>query len=71
MYINGIRGDTVEQSGLRRNEGSTKPAFTTWMVSACIELFIMCAEFLIIIIKLNSEVFKCGFEIKIIIKIKI
>jgi hypothetical protein len=37
---------------------------------ACIKLFIMCAELLIIIIKLNSDIFKHRFEVIIIIKFR-
>jgi hypothetical protein len=33
-------------------------------------LFIVCAKILIIIIKLNSEVFKCRLEVIIIIKLR-
>jgi hypothetical protein len=33
-------------------------------------IIITCAEILIIIIKLNSEVFKCLFEVIIIIKLR-
>jgi hypothetical protein len=33
-------------------------------------IIITCAEILLIIIKLNSEVFKCQFEVIIIIKLR-
>jgi hypothetical protein len=50
--------------------GITKFSSLHEWCSACIKLFVMCAEFLIIIIKLNSDIFKRRFEVIIIIKLR-